>query len=396
MKSQDNTSKNLYDLVVSQGLDPTVLDASGKETISPEEGEIISFEFEGENNYGTVVLVLDSNSNIEVYYGDNVGKSMEAVDKEKWYDFLNHIRNFARKNLKTFSVKDISKLKHTMKGMAAIKEGLFESYYGNKKFSYADQPQKTRLVIKHSRDLQETDARFRYIESLFVENGQGERFRLPFTKLSGGKAMARHVSEGGNPYDPFGQHIVSLVKEMNTLGRFLRASHNNLNEETAHIVEQAKNHYDMARNSIKAMATSSGYHSYRENWSPADGVDRDDLVEQIKNMFIEKKIDSRIEEALPLLAQIMEKEKTMKEINEFQSWIESVSVGQEEMIDEEMDTIEEESEKPDYIDLNKDGDTEESMKKAAKDKESDKEKVDETSSILDPEIKRILELARKQ
>lgn len=387
MKSQDNTAKNLYNLVVSQGLDPKVLDASGKETISPEEGEILSFDFQGEKNYGTVVLVLDADSNVEVYYGDNVGKTMDTTDKKKWYDFLSHLRFFARKNLKNFAVKDISKLKHTMKGMAAIKEGLFENYYGNKKFSYADQPQKTRLVIKHNRDLQETDARFRYIESLFVENGQGERFRLPFTKLSGGKAMARHVSEGGNPYDPFGQHISSLINEMNILGRFLRAAQRNLNEETKNIVEQAEKHYGMSRTAIKAMSGSGGYHTYRENWSPADGIERDDLVEQIKNIFVEKKIDSRIEEALPLLVQIMEKEKTMKEINEFQTWIESVSVGSEDIIDEDempMTTVNGKKVPAFAADGKGKNDLTKSKNKETEDKESE-----------DSEIKRILELAKR-
>jgi hypothetical protein len=41
-----------------------------------------------------------------------------------------------------------------------------------------------RLVIKHNRTLGEDDKRYRYVESLFIETADQERFRLPFKSLS--------------------------------------------------------------------------------------------------------------------------------------------------------------------------------------------------------------------
>jgi hypothetical protein len=110
-----------------------------------------------------------------------------------------------------------------MKTMAAVKESIFESYYGTRKVSYSDQPQKTRLRIKHSKDLEEGDARYRNIESIYVETADGERFKVPSSSLMHGRMLARHVAEGGNPYDAFGQHINEIVNEMRTLANFVRA-----------------------------------------------------------------------------------------------------------------------------------------------------------------------------
>ena len=50
------------------------------------------------------------------------------------------------------------------------------------------------------------EARFRQVESLFVETADGERYKLPFRNLSGGRAMVEHVRQGGKPYDMRGTH----------------------------------------------------------------------------------------------------------------------------------------------------------------------------------------------
>tara|TARA_B110000238_G_C16077480_1_gene417811 strand:- start:207 stop:1424 length:1218 start_codon:yes stop_codon:yes gene_type:complete len=42
----------------------------------------------------------------------------------------------------------------------------------------------------------------------------------PFKHLSGARAMARHVAEGGNAYDEFGKHITSLSEELAKLRKF--------------------------------------------------------------------------------------------------------------------------------------------------------------------------------
>jgi hypothetical protein len=328
----ENSAQNqLYDLLVTGDLDPELKDAMGKDVTDPAEADMFTFDWKSANkNYGTVVILIGQDRNLKIFFGDNLGRTMESDDKSDWYDFLNQIKQFSvRNNLMNFEIENLNRLKYTMQGMAAIKEGLFEGYYGNRKVSYSDQPKQTRLVIKHNRTLGEDDARFRYVESLFVETGDDQRFKLPFTNLIGGRAMARHISEGGTPYDAFGQHICEIVKEMNVLGKFVRAAKNKqFDGEAADLSETAVRHYQDLKAKAKRMISQRGYHKELTEFDPAEISDTESVAENIRNMFIEQSLDSRIEEAIPLLArQTASKDNSMKEIADFESWANTVTEG---------------------------------------------------------------------
>lgn len=321
--SQSNTaSQQLYDLLVSRDFEPEALDATGKPAADPGEADIISFDYKTtEKDYGTVVLVIDDENNLDVYYGDNMGRAMEGEDKSGWYDFLYLLRMFAKRNLLTFSLKNLSRLKYSMATMAAIKESLFEGYYGNRKISYSDQPNQARLVIKHNKTLGEGDARFRYIESLFVENDKGERFRVPSKSLIEGRILARHVAEGGNPYDAFGQYISEMVKDLKTLSSFVRAArHKDYAGEAGHMVESAVRHYTDLKAKAKRMISRRGYHEALDNFDPAVITPVDEAVETIRELFLQQTLDPRVEQALPVLARLQEQETAMKEADDFESW----------------------------------------------------------------------------
>ena len=126
---QRTTEKELYDILLSKDYDVNTLDATGKSVTDVDEANIFSFDFTPQGkNYGTVVVLLGNNNDFEIYFGDNIGKGLERDAKNAWYDFLYQMRMFAKRNMLSFTLKNINKLKHTMKGMAAIKEGLFEGW----------------------------------------------------------------------------------------------------------------------------------------------------------------------------------------------------------------------------------------------------------------------------
>jgi hypothetical protein len=303
---ENNASTALYNLLVTRDFDPEILDSSGKAVTDPSQAELFSFDWKTENkNYGTVVVLLGADQELEVYYGDNLGRGMESEDRRDWYQFLEQMKSFATRNLLSFELNNLNRLKYTMQGMAAIKEGLFEGYYGTRKVSYSDQPKKTKLVIRHNKTLGEGDARFRNIESLFVETADGERFRVPSRSLMHGRMLARHVAEGGTPYDRFGQHITEMVSEMATMSRFLRAAQNRPFEgEARAMVESAIRHYRALKAKAKRMISQRGYREEREHFDPAEFTESEVTVEAIRDMFIENRLDQRIEEALPILARL--------------------------------------------------------------------------------------------
>ena len=326
--AQENISAQLNDLLSSRNFDADMLDYQGKPS-SPEDATVFSFDYESSTgkNYGTMVIVLDNDSDMQVFYGDNLGRSMEPEDKTEFFDFVQHLHKFANMRRWTFSPKDITRVKHTMQGLAAIREGLFEGYYGSRKISYSGEPTEARLVIKHNRTLGESDARFRYVESLFIETTDSERFRLPFKNLAGARAMLEHVRQGGRPYDIRGSHITEMVAELATLGRFNRANRGRVLEgASADLVAQAQAYHKHLRENLKKLSTGRGYSTYFETWHPADVNEQEALVENIKTLFVEQTIDTRIENALPLLAKI-QRENEMKEVGIFENWMDQVSEG---------------------------------------------------------------------
>ena len=332
----ENISQDVADLLATKDYDVKYTDGQGQDS-SPDEAKTFAFDWVAGSgkNYGTVVIVLGDENDLQLFFGDNLGKTMEnPQDKLDWFGseretgFLPELKNFATQHRYTFSPKDINQLKHTMQGMAAIKEGLFEGYYGTRKISYVGEQTEARLVIKHNRMIGEDDKRYRYVESLFIETAEGERFKLPFVKLSGGRAMLEHVKQGGRPYDIRGQHINEIVSEMAVLSRFNRASQQRVFEGvTQELVETAQHYYSELRGNLQHMATGRGYTQYFESWTPADIGDETALVEDLKTMFIEQTLDARIEAALPTLAKIQQRGTAMKEAQIFENWINNIMEG---------------------------------------------------------------------
>jgi len=332
----ENISQDIADLLATKDFDVKYTDGQGQDA-SPEEAKTFAFDWVAGSgkNYGTVVIVIGDDNDLQLFFGDNLGKTMEnPQDKLDWFGseretgFLPELKNFATQHRYTFSPKDINQLKHTMQGMAAIKEGLFEGYYGTRRISYVGEQTEARLVIKHNRMIGEDDKRYRYVESLFIETVDGERFKLPFTKLSGGRAMLEHVKQGGRPYDIRGQHINEIVSEMAVLSRFNRASQQRVFEGvTQELVETVHHYYSELRESLQHMATGRGYNQYFESWTPADIGDETALVEDLKTMFIEQTLDARIEAALPTLAKIQQRGNAMKEAQIFENWANSIMEG---------------------------------------------------------------------
>ena len=329
MATINSISQQLLDMLVTRNFHPEMLDRTGKPT-DVEDAKTFTFDYVSGSgkNYGTMVIVLDSDNELKIMYGDNLGRTMEGDDKSEFFDFIQHINRKATQNRWTHSISDINQLKYTMQGMAAIQEGLFEGYYGTRKISYAGEPTQARLRIVHSQPLGENDARYRHIDRMFIETAEGECFKLGFKSLSGARAMLEHVRQGGKPYDIRGCHITETVNEIAVLSRFNRASATRILEGvTQQLVNEAQQYYQTLRENLKHMATGRGYTQYFESWHPATITEQEGVVDNIKTLFIEQSIDSRIEAALPLLAKIQQKGQEMKEVEIFENWINSLSEG---------------------------------------------------------------------
>ena len=334
---------DLFDLLITKDFDLELLDSTGKPAQNPADAELFSFDWAAGSgkDYGTVVIMLADNNDLQLYFGDNVGSTMEGDDKNDWYEFMEQIKEFATGHLMDFSPKNLNRLKYSMQGQAALKEGLFESWSGTRTASWNGKQTEARLMIRHSKPIQEGDKRYRHIESLFIETADGERYKLPFRKLTGGRAMLEHVRNGGRPYDFRGQHIAEMVEELNVLSRFRRANHGKIFEgDTAQLVEQTDAYYESLQKSLKHLGSNRGYSQYFESWQPAEITEQDVVIEGIKHLFVTQNLDSRIEDALPVLARIQKQGTVMKEANIFEAWVEQLSEGTWAIPDDKQKQIE--------------------------------------------------------
>ena len=329
MATQQTVAQRLYDLLITRGLEPETKNPKTGRDVPPAEARVMSFDFVTTNgrNYGTAVLVLGDDQELMLFYGDNLGRSMEPEDKDEWYQFMHQLKQFSTRNdFSTFTPRNLNQFKHHMASMTDIKEGLFESYYGTRQISYMGEPTQARLMIRHNRTLGEGDARHRHIQALFIETQEGERFRLPFTSLTGGRAMLEHVRQGGRPYDVRGVHIADMIQEAKLLSRFRRASQGRVLEGvTQEVVTRADVYYQNLRENLRGLATGRGYQAYFETWQPHEPAQSDALVEDLKQLFVEQTLDARIEAVLPLLARLQET--PIKEADIFENWATRLAEG---------------------------------------------------------------------
>ena len=322
MISKTDINQNLYNLLTTKNFELVTRDNKGKEAADPKEAELFSFDYKiDDTNYGTVVITITTEGNLEVYYGDALGKGMEKDHRSEWYDFLYQLRHFSRRNMLGFELKSMNKLKYAMKSRSQVEES---KYYGYKNTSYTKPNKKAKLKIVHSKPIDEEqgDKRYRNISALYIENADSERFKLPFTKLFAGRAMARHVSNGGTPHDAFGQHICELVSDIGVLGNFVRASRGKefTDQGTTAMREAGIRHYADLKKKVKRMIGKRGYREQFDQFEPGSYNAHEEITDQLRNMFTETLLDTRIEEAIPVLNKLEARNSVMKEINEFSEW----------------------------------------------------------------------------
>lgn len=327
MISLENTRSKLFDLLTSKNFTITTRDAQGKETTDTKSADMYSFEYEADGKkYGNVVITVGAKGEMEIFYGDMLGKGMETEHKGDWYDFLYQLRHFAKRNMLDFTLKNINKLKYAMQSMANLEES--KNYYGFKKTSYTKPNKQAKLKIIHSKPIDEEagDQRYRNIQALYVENADGERFKLPFTQLYGGRAMARHVSEGGNPYDAFGEYIAEICADIRTLSAFTRFAKGRTfaDTNTAQLAERGIRHFGNIKRKVKSMINKRGYHKALETFNTQEPI-QNEVVDKVRNLFTEQMLDTRVESALPILAKLELEGKSMEEVQQFERWADVMS-----------------------------------------------------------------------
>ena len=318
MINQDIIAQDLFYKIRSRFPKMEMGDENGAPTFEATKGRFFDFDavFEGVN-LGTVSISINEPGSLKIYFNRNILEDADQVVSQTWYNFLKEMRKFAMKRLMSFDTRDISKTNLDKRdyGYLAKKESVMSESImkGTSRTSYKPL-EKTRLIIRHSKPVDESipGSRSRNIESLFIENAAGERFKYPFPHKSGAEAMQRHVANGGVPHDPIGQKIIEMSSDIAKLTSFKRyvTREDLMNAGTNDIVERANAKLLSLKETIHKLSRQHYYEEFKA--ACATGTEQDAplideyTMEDYKDKFTVKNFKEDIADVFPLLYRIMQ------------------------------------------------------------------------------------------
>ena len=330
---------------------PKPLDAKGNVTPVEDEADVFKFTFskDGED-YGNVFATIDDNHALTIYYSDDVtesppGPGADLDYDDSWTGLLKQLKSWAMHNQLSWNLKDRSRLEGDMARRDHMnkKDKISEGYHAmGKSRSYSDNIPSVKIVIEHSRQIEEGEQRYRNINKIFLENQMGERFLLDTKKPGIARVYARHIAEGGKVNDERWNHIQGLCEEYQKMAGFVRATRNGqFNESAQKLVNEAINHYQGLRESLSKMTGKRGYEAYFESWTPPLMEDETD-TSNLNELFVQETLDPRIESVMPILSKLQKNLGEMKEVNALAEWADSLLEGgdggeaSEEPVDDDM------------------------------------------------------------
>jgi len=287
--------KDLFNKIRGRFPGVTIGDSTGKITNKPEDARFFDFEFkEGGNVLGKVSISISEEDGLVVLHNKDMVEGADDGVKTSWYNFLKEMGQFAKARVLSFDTRDITKSNLEKRDYEFLGQGkevdtMSESnLFGTTKTSFQSIGE-ARLVIKHSAPVDQSVAggRTHKVESIFIESPEGERFKYPIKHLNGARAMARHVSEGGKPYDSFGKHITGLSEELSKLKSF--KTYINRSNVMAEGLKEYQGIVDERIDSIKVecvkLQRSSNYKEHLESFKESDSIE---VPEDIKKNWIDE------------------------------------------------------------------------------------------------------------
>jgi hypothetical protein len=342
MREINKISEALFEKIRDRFEDVSLGDENAKATQNPEDARFFNFDYtvDGTSHGNITISVIDETS-LKIYFSKNISSDLDEEEKAKWYGFLRELREFAKRNLLSFEPRDITRstLKHRDLQQVSKSDSTYSKdevigesrMHGTSRSSY-EQDGNVKIIVRHSDrvDPEQRGARSRKIKALFVETTDGERFKLPYNNLRYARAMARHVSEGGNVNDDFGQHITKVAEECSKLRPFKSQMVRRTFEdaETQAMVEAAFEYHGLLNDTLKRMSGRKGYAACKESFQMDEQTLMDDFdVDSMRERFVRKTYNDATDSALPIVQKAYNMKKSNKFAQQFESWATNVAEG---------------------------------------------------------------------
>jgi hypothetical protein len=342
MREINKIAEGLFEKIRDRFEDVSLGDDKAKATTDPESARFFNFDYViDDHDHGNITISLIDETSLKVYFSKNISDDLDDEHKKEWYSFLRELREFAKRNLLSFEPRDITRstLKHRDLQQVSKSDDTYtrddvvsESLYGTRRSSY-EKKGPVRIIVRHSQPILDEEnrrARAHHINNIYVENQEGERFKMPVKSLKLARAVAQHFKQGGDLHDDLGRHICEMAVEAAKLKPFLnKVRHRTFEDTQTHaMVEAAFEYHGLLNNTLKRMTGKKGYKKCAEQFvatstSYIPEVDADEMKER----FVKRTFDERLEEALPLVHKAYNMKKENKFAEQFESWADTVSEG---------------------------------------------------------------------
>jgi len=342
MREINKIAEGLFEKIRDRFEDVSLGDDAAKATQDPEKARFFNFDYVvDDHNYGNITISLIDEMSLKVYFSKNISSDLDDEHKQGWYRFLRELREFAKRNLLSFDPRDITRstLKHRDLQQVSRSDDTYtkddvvsESLYGTRRSSY-EKKGPVRIIVRHSQPILDEEnrrARTHHINSIYVENQEGERFKMPVKSLKLARAVAQHFKQGGDLHDDLGQHICEMAIEAAKLKPFLnKVRHRTFEDTQTHaMVEAAFEYHSLLNNTLKRLTGKKGYQKCKEQFvatstSYIPEVDTDEMKER----FVKRTFDDRLEEALPLVHKAYNMKKENKFAEQFENWADTIAEG---------------------------------------------------------------------
>ena len=324
MKNLNTIAEQLFNEIRGRFPNIEIGDADGNITNEPQLARFYDFKFESNGEQlGSVSVSLDEDDGVVIMFNKDFVQENFGSVKTDWYSFLKNIRSFSKKRLLNFEVRDINRTnltKRDYKFLATNRRGeetMAESkMYGKGKTSF-QKIGNAKLSIKHTGTIEEGSSRTQKIGAIYIENTDGERFKYPFKHLSGARALAMHIGEGGNPYDAFGKHITGLSEELSNLRKFKQymARSSVMAESLAGHMDIVKERMSSVKKEIQNLQKSSYYTTAFENFVPADKTQvPEEVAENWIDQLTVKQFNEELKDVFPYIYNLVSEATQTKEL----------------------------------------------------------------------------------
>jgi len=305
-------------------------DQQGKVTSDPFSARFFNFVFEAENEkFGSVTVSIIDNQSLKIYFSQDLVEEMELKVQDSWFGFLKELRRFAKGHMLMFDVRDITKKALDANDIKFIsnynakKNSLSESkVQWQRKGSFSNgRLGEVKINVLHNDKMDiNPHNRLLKIKKIFLINPNGEKFLLPFNSVLGAKALAHHVARGGTPYDTEGQTICKAVGEMRNLQRFHRVTKNKTfeNDSSNKIIAASALVKEDIRKHLVRLSNGRYFEETLDELTNLVKMDDIGASDEIKNMFVQKHFDERLNDWIQSAALAYKKfeEKQMSSIDE--------------------------------------------------------------------------------